>query len=282
MSQLTRTFPTGRYSASMLTMFASLYSHRSLILQLARRGVAGRYKGSLIGGGWSLISPLLLLGIYTFAFGVVLNVRSGDRLETGIDSFAIFLFSGLAVHALLAECINNAPRLIVTNASYVKKVVFPIEILAWVTLSSALFHLGISFLVLVGAQLFVNQSLSWTIILFPLIVAPLLLFAVGLTWFFAALGVYVRDISQISGLISTGLLFLAPVFYPLSRLPESYQSLLYLNPLTFVIEEGRRVLLLGMLPDWVGLGLYTLAALGMAQFGFWWFQRSRRGFSDVL
>lgn len=271
-----------RYTASPLAMFVSLGEHRSLILQLTRRTVAGRYKGSLIGGGWFLITPLLLLGIYTFVFGIVFSVRWGERPENGMGGFAIFIFSGLMVHALLAECINNAPRLIINNVNYVKKMVFPIEVLAWVTVATALFHLTVSLLVLIGAQVLISHTLPWTVILFPILVAPLVLIAVGFTWLLAAFGVFLRDVSQITGLVVTALLFLAPVFYPLSRLPETYQHWLYLNPLTFVIEQGRRVLLLGEQPDWAGLGLYTLVAITIAQVGFWWFQRTRRGFADVL
>lgn len=282
MTQFARTVFKQRYPVSVVAMFVGLRSQWSLIGQLTKRSIAGRYKGSVVGGGWSLITPLLLLGVYTFVFGIVFSARWGEKPEMGMGGFAIFLFSGLMVHAVLADCINNAPRLIVNNVSYVKKMVFPIEILAWVTVGGALFHLGISLLVLIGAQLVMSQTFVWTVFLFPVVFAPLVLIAVGLTWLLAAVGVYIRDISQITGLISTALLFLAPVFYPISRIPEAYQPWLYLNPLTFVIEQGRRVLLLGEQPDWLGVGLYTLVGLTVAQAGFWWFQRTRRGFADVL
>jgi len=270
------------YNTSPLALILSLWKNRQLISLMTKRQVIGRYKGSLIGGAWSLVTPLLLLVIYTFVFGVVFNTRWGGQPEMGMSGFAIFLFSGLMLHAMLAECINSAPHLVVNNVSYVKKMVFPIEILTWVTVGSTLFHLGISLIVLTGAVLITGQTLSWTIILFPLVVAPLILFASGLTWLLSSFGVFIRDISQITGLVTTGLLFLSPVFYPLSRLPESYQLWLYLNPLTFIIEQGRQVLLLGKQPDWLGLGLYTLISLIVVQTGFWWFQRTRRGFADVL
>jgi len=282
MQQVTRNVVNQRYPVSTLAMFASLSDRWILVWHMTKRSIAGRYKGTIAGIGWSLITPLLLLGIYTFVFGVVFRARWGDKPEMSIGGYAIFLYSGLILHAMLAECINNAPRLIVSHVSYVKKMVFPIEILAWVTVGGTLFQFFISTFVLITALLIVNHSLAWTVVLFPIVVAPIILIAVGVTWLLAAVGVYIRDINQITGLLSTALLFLAPVFYPLSRIPEAYQPWLYLNPLTFVIEQGRSVLLLGEQPNWIGSILYALVGLVIARIGFWWFQRTRKGFADVL
>jgi lipopolysaccharide transport system permease protein len=282
MQHIARNVVNQRYPVSFLAMFASLSDQRNLVWQMTKRSIAGRYKGTIAGIGWSMITPLLLLVIYTFVFGVVFSARWRQSPEMGIGGFAIFLYSGLILHAVLADCVNKAPHLILNHVSYVKKMVFPIEILAWVTVGGALFHLLIGFFVLIAAQLILNNSLAWTAILFPVVFTPLIMIAVGMTWLLAAVGVYVRDINQITGLISTGLLFLAPVFYPVSRIPETLQPWLYLNPLTFVIEQGRSVLLLGEQPNWIGLFLYTLVSLVIAQIGFWLFQRTRRGFADVL
>ena len=132
------------------------------------------------------------------------------------------------------------------------------------------------------AILLINGSLAWTAILFPLIILPLLIATLGAAWFLASLGVFVRDVGQTVGIVTTVLMFLSPLFYPVSSLPEKYQIWLMLNPLTFVIEQSRAVMIFGKLPDWVGLGIYSGASLAVAWAGYWWFQKTRKGFADVL
>lgn len=264
-------------------MVASLWRSRTLVRQLVRSDVLGRYKGSLMGIAWSFFNPLLMLTIYTFVFSIVFNSRwAMPGLANNRFAFALVLFVGLIFHGLLSECISRAPGLIINNANYVKKVVFPLEVLAWVALSSAHFHALISLLVLFCAQLVIMHMLPWTVVLLPLIVVPFALMTLGITWMISATGVYLRDIAQVTGIVSSALMFLAPVFYPLSSLPEEYRSWLYLNPLTFPIEQARSVLINAELPDWVGLGWYALVSILVACMGFWCFQRARRGFSDVL
>jgi lipopolysaccharide transport system permease protein len=164
----------------------------------------------------------------------------------------------------------------------VKKVVFPLEIFPWIAMGTALFHAAISVSVLLLLQLGLTGTLPWTAPLFPVVLLPLLILTMGVAWFLAATGVYVRDIGQITGMISSVLLFLSPVFFPLSSLSENLQKLALLNPLTLIIENARKVLLFGQLPDWAGLGIYTLCAIAVAWAGFWWFQKMRKGFADVL
>ena len=274
--------PHQDHPATPQALVFSLWHHRSLINQLIRREVIGRYRGSIFGVAWSFFNPILMLLVYTFVFSVVFKARWGIADDENQASFAIVLFVGMIVHGLFAEVANRAPLLILSNVSYVKRVVFPLEVLPWVTLGSALFHSAISLLVLLVAQLILMHHLPWTLLLFPLIVAPLLMATMGVAWFLAALGVYLRDVGQTIGIVTTVMLFMAPVFYPISALPESYQVLLHLNPLTFVIEEGRNVLLFGKLPNWGGLALYACVSLGMAWSGFWWFQKTRKGFADVV
>lgn len=270
------------FDTSPIGMVASFYRNRQLIWEMTKREVIGRYRGSIMGLAWSFFHPVLMLAVYTFVFSVVFQARWGTGSEESKVDFAIILFMGLIVHGLLAECVNRAPSLILSNVNYVKKVVFPIETLPWVALGSALFHSAISLAVLMGAQLIVNLSLPWTALLFPVIILPLVLVTIGLAWFLAATGVYVRDVSQTSGIITTVMLFMAPVFYPVSALPKEYQVWLLLNPLTFIIEEARKVLIWGQLPDWAGLAAYSVVAATIAWLGFFWFQRTRRGFADVL
>lgn len=262
-------------------MFASLWHNRSLIWQMTLRDITARYRGSVIGLAWSFINPLLMLVVYTFVFSVVFNARWGLEQESRTD-FAIILFAGMIVFGLFAEMVNRAPGQIVSNANYVKKVVFPLEILSWVSLGSVLFHSLISLAVLLLAQLVINLTLPWTVVLFPLILLPLIFASLGAAWFLAALGVYVRDIGQITTVFTTVLMFMSAVFYPITALPESYQAWLRLNPLVLIITESRKVLILGILPDWRWLGLALLMGLVIAFAGFWWFQKTRKGFADVL
>ena len=269
------------YPASPRALLASLWGNRELIAQLTRREVLSRYRGSVLGLAWSFFNPLLMLVVYTFVFSVVFKARWGLGEESKAD-FAIVLFVGMIVHGLFAECVNRAPGLILANANYVKKVVFPLEILPWVAAGSALFHSAVSIVVLLMAQVVFQQALAWTIVFLPVVLLPLLLATMGIAWFLSSIGVYVRDVGQTIGIFTLVLLFLSPVFYPVDALPEDYRILLLLNPLTFVIEDARRVLIWGQAPNWTALMIYASASLVVAWLGFWWFQRTRRGFADVV
>lgn len=265
--------------ASALRSFAQ---HRKLIYQLAQREVLGRYRGSIAGLAWSFFNPLLMLAVYTFVFSYVFNARWGTSAETNRAEFAIILFAGIMVHGFLSECISRAPMLVLANASYVKKVVFPLEILTWSAVASSLFHMVITLAVLLIAQFLLLHRLPLTVLYFPLVIAPLVLVASGVTWFFAALGVYYRDIGQITGLLATVLLFMSPALYPITSLPEGMRKWIYLNPLTFIIEQSRNVLMWGLPPDWMGLLKYSIGSLVVAYVGYYWFQLVRRGFADVV
>ena len=252
---------------------------------MIKREIVARYRGSFLGLLWTLINPVLMLSIYTFVFGVVFKVRlepqNGD-LHDDRFAFAMLLFTGLILFNLFSECLSRAPGLILANVNYVKKVIFPLEILPLVSLGSALFHAGISFLVLFAFLLIMKHPIAWTVIFLPVIVLPLMLFTVGLSWMLASLGVFVRDIGQLISLILTMLLFLSPIFYPASALPEPIRDYLFLNPLTLVIEQARAVILSGQLPDWMSLILYYLFASAVAWAGLIWFNKTRKGFADVL
>lgn len=230
---------------------------------------------------WTLLNPLVMLVIYTLIFGYVFKARWGD-MNLGDGSFALTLFCGLIVHGMFAECINRAPVLITSNVNYVKKVVFPIEILPWVTIYAAFFHALMSFVVLTIFNLLLNGSIPLTIFWLPAVFLPYILFLVGCLWLFSALGVFLSDIKQLMGVLTTALLFLSPIFYPISALPHNLQGLIYLNPLTLIIEQSREIFLWGHTPDLRLLLLYGLAALIFAVTGFILFQKSRRGFADVL
>ena len=274
--------PHKAHKTSLIEIYASFIRNRKLIFQMAKREVLGRYRGSIMGLAWSFFNPLLMLGVYTFFFSFVFKSRWGVPQDAGHADFAIVLFAGLIIHGLFAECINRAPLLINSNVSYVKKVVFPLEIFPWIAMGSALFHAAISVFVLLVLQLVFTGSLHWTVILFPLVVAPFIFLTLGFAWFLAATGVFVRDIGQITGMMTSVLLFVSPVFFPTSSLPSKMHSLVMLNPLTLIIEESRKVLLFGEVPSWMGLGIYSFVSIVIAWTGFFWFQKTRKGFADVL
>ena len=274
--------PHANHPTSLAALIRSLWQHRNMITQMTRREVVGRYRGSIMGLAWSFFNPILMLVVYTFVFSVVFKAKWGTGVDQSQTSFAIVLFVGMIVYGIFAEIANRAPGLILANVNYVKKVVFPLEILPVVGLGAALFHTLISLGVLLTAILLINGSLTWTILLFPLVILPLLVAILGVGWFLASLGVYVRDVGQTVGIFTTVLMFVSPVFYPISALPEKFQIWLMLNPLTFVIEQSRAVMIFGKLPDWSGLGIYTIASFVVAWAGFWWFQKTRKGFADVL
>ncbi len=258
------------------------WNNRELVRAFIIREIVGRYRGSFGGLLWSLINPLLMLAIYTFVFAVVFKARWSTSESEGGAGFAIVLFVGLILHGLFAECLLRSPRLIIDHANFVKKVVFPLEILPIVTLGVALFHAGVSLVVLFCAMIAIGTAFHATALLFPLVLLPFCALILGLSWFVAALGVYIRDVGQIIGLLTTMLLFLSPVFYPMSSLPPNFRGLVQLNPLTLPIEQMRDILIWGHAPNWQMLSIYYVIAFAVLSFGYWWFQRSRAGFADVL
>jgi lipopolysaccharide transport system permease protein len=275
--------PHAPQPTSLAALGRSLVRHRQLIVQMTFREVAGRYKGSALGMAWSFFIPVLMLAIYTFVFSEIFRTRwggiGGDDSRT---QFAVLLFAGLIVLNLFNEVVNRAPALIVSNVNYVKKVLFPIEILPVVVMGAALFHSLISLGVLVLAFAVFNGFVYWTLVFIPLVLLPLVILTTGLSWILASLGVFLRDVGQTIGIITTVMLFLSPVFYPLTAVPERFRPIIMMNPLTFIIEQARAVVIWGKLPDWTGLGIYTAAALLVVWAGYAWFQKTRKGFADVL
>lgn len=277
--------PHASQPTSPLALLRSLIRNRQLIAQMARREVVGRYKGSVMGLLWSFLNPIFMLAVYTFFFSVVFKVRwnSGvDGVEESKTQFAVVLFAGMIVHGLFAEVLNRAPDLITNNVNYVKRVVFPLEILPIVSLSAALFHSLVSLSVLLIAFIIFNHYLHWTIIFAPLVFLPLIIISLGFAWMLASLGVFLRDVGQTIGIFTTILMYISPVFFPISAMPEKYRPIIMANPLSFIIEQAREVLIWGHLPDWTGIGIYTAAASVVAWLGFIWFQKTRKGFADVL
>lgn len=259
-----------------------LHRHRQLVWQLARREVQSRYRGSWLGLLWSLLNPLLMLALYTFVFSVVFEARWSDATPQSSVDFALSLFSGMIAFSLFAETVSSAPSLVLGNANYVKKVVFPLEVLPLARFLSCLVQGGMSLLVLLVAMLVCRGGLPWTLVFLPVVLLPLALLSLGLALFLASLGVFIRDIGNLVNVGVSMLMFLSPVFYPLSRLPESYQPILALNPLAPLVVNFRRVTLEGLPPDWPSWCLVSLFSLLVGMAGYTWFVRSKNAFADVL
>ena len=275
--------PHASQPTSPLALCKSLWRNRQLILQMTKREVVGRYKGSAMGLTWSFFNPVFMLVVYTFVFSEIFKSRwggvGGDDSKT---QFAVVLFVGMIVLSLFSEVLNRAPSLILSNVNYVKKVIFPLEILPIIAMGAALFHGLISLCVLISAFALFNGYVQWTAIFTPLVLLPLVIVTTGLAWVLAAIGVFLRDVGQTIGIITTVLMFLSPVFYPVTAVPERFRPFIMANPLTFIIEQARDVLIWGNTPNWIGLGIYTLVASLVAWAGFALFQKTRKGFADVL
>ena len=267
-----------------LNFFTSFHQHFHLILQMVKREIIDRYRGSFLGMLWTFVTPILMLAIYTFVFSFVFKARWGGVIETTSNQyeFALVLFTGLIIFNLFADCIGRAPNLILNNVNYVKKVIFPLEILPLVSLGSALFNSLTSLFILMFFLIIQGHTFHLSVLWLPIIILPFLLLVIGLSWFLAATGVFIRDIGQIINMILTVLMFLCPIFYPLSALPEELRGYLYLNPLTLMVEQVRAVLIWGQQPNWLYMGYYALFSSFIAILGWIWFQKTRKGFADVL
>lgn len=270
-----------RPNTGPVEMFRGAWKARQLIASLVRRDIQQRYRGSLLGMFWSLVNPLLMLGIYTFVFSSIFRMKWTALSDNPLD-FALMLFAGLLLFNFFSECTNRAAPLVVSNPNLVKKMVFPLHIQAWVVVGAAIYQMGVSLCVMLGALLVVKGSIPWTAILLPVVVAPLFLLTLGCVWLISALAVFIRDTGQVVGQVVIMLMFLSPLFYPVEAIPQQFRGLFYANPLTFMIDEARKVLVLGVTPDWQTLLVYGTFSLATAWVGFWFFQRVRPGFSDVL
>lgn len=264
-----------------MALLRSLKRNRDLLKGLVVREVVGRYQGSVMGLLWSFFNPILMLAVYTFVFSYVFKARwtGGDGSKT---EFALILFAGLMVFNMFAECCNRAPTLVTGNAGYVKKVVFPLEILPIVNLGASLFHLLVSFLVWAGFYVIFMGIPHVSVLLMPVAVLPLVLITLGASWVLASLGVYLRDVAQVVAVITLVLMYLSPIFYPVSLMPEQYRPFMQLSPLTATVEQVRSVMMFGQGLDWARWGISMAIALVVAWIGFAWFQKTRRGFADVL
>jgi len=265
-----------------VSLLQGLWRNRNLIRELTRRDIEGRYRGSFLGLLWSFVNSLMLLAVYTFAFGVVFKGRWPESQRQDLGDFALTLFCGLIVLNAFGECANRAGGLIVSVPNYVKKVVFPLEVLPLSVLGSALFNAVVSLIVLALANLVLTGTVHATLMLLPLVCGPLVFLSLGTTWLLASLGVFIRDIHYAVVLCIQVLPFLTPVFYPVSAVPEPFRTIILLNPLTPVVQDLRAIVLWGLLPNFKALGLSFLVTGLVMLFGYAWFMKTKKAFADVL
>lgn len=257
------------------------WKNKNLIKQLVIRDVLSRYKGSYLGVLWSFVIPILMLIVYTFVFSVVFkakwNAESQDKLQ-----FALIIFTGMTVFNLFSEVVNRAPGLILNNTNYVKKVVFPLEILNVVTVISSCVQTLISLLILVIGLFVFDGGIHWTIISLPIVMLPIIFLSLGLSWFLSSLGVYFRDVNHIVGVAVGAAMFLTPIFYSVTSVPNNLIFIYNLNPLSYVVEDMRKIMIWGQWPSWNLLLIGTLISIVICFLGYIWFVKTRKGFADVI
>ena len=273
---------SARQYANPLKMIRHLWTHRELIRQFTKREVLQQYKGSYLGLVWSFGTPLAMLTVYTFVFSVVFKARFEGTTTGSHAEFALGLFAGLIAFNVLSEVLTSSPRLILNNANYVKKVIFPLEILPVSKLGAMIIDSLFNLIILLLGAVIILRYVPWTIIFLPLMYLPLIFLSLGLSWFMASLGVFIRDINNLLSVIVRMLFFLTPIFYPISAIPERYRPVLYLNPLTFIVNHFRRVILWGQMPDWGEYIVITGGTFVICMLGYIWFMKSKKTFADVV
>ena len=265
-----------------LSALSGIWKGRSLLSQLVRRNIEIRYKGTMMGLVWMMVTPLVMLAVYTFVFGVVFKAHWGTWFGDSKAAFALILFCGMTVFNIFGESVSGSVGTVTGNTNYVKKVVFPLELLPVSTVLSACF-LGLVWLViLLLGTVFCFHKLYLTVVFLPLIFIPLILFSCGFAWFVASLGVFFRDLSHMIGIFLQVLCFMTPIFYSLEMVPERIRLVMLFNPLTVLVQSTRQVLIFGQWPDGAALGIVTLLSVAIFQGGHFWFMKTKRGFADVL
>ncbi len=268
--------------ADPLAFAAHFYRHREALTAFTRLEFVSRYHGAQLGFLWGLLSPLMTLAVYTFIFSVVFKPSWSGAHTDGFIDYALILFTGIIAFEIFAGCVNRTPKLISDNVNFVKKVVFPLEILpASILFSVALESLMSLFLVVVGC-LISQGTVHWTLVFLPLCYLPLLMLTMGVCWFLSSIGVFLRDVGNVITVIVQLFFFATPILYPLSAVPEPFRTVLAFNPMAVIVDHFRRAVLWGQLPDWSALGITTLASFLVMLAGYAWFMKIKRVFADVL
>jgi lipopolysaccharide transport system permease protein len=278
----TREVETGRSTGDFLVgMFRAMWRHRHLASLLIARNVEASFRGSVLGKLWTALVPLLRLAVYTTVLGLILRVRWPGHHNTSLET-ALLYFVGLTFYDVFMEAIAAGPNLMADNVNFVKKVVFPLEILPCATVGAAFVRLGVTSAILLLFFLIIRGVPPPAAVSIPLIIAPFALIVLGGVWFLSALGAYVRDLRQLTGVLALVMMYLSPIFFPLAMVPQRARAFFYVNPLAFPIETTRGALFSGQWPAWWALLAYAAVAWLFAALGYRWFVRTKPGFADVL
>lgn len=259
-----------------------LSRHKDLIVQLTRRDVLGRYRGTYLGIFLSLLRPLFMLIVFTGVFGYIFGGTFGQRANESRLDYALGMFCGLVLFNFTSECLSRAPSLVLSNPNYVTKVVFPLETLAISVVGAGLIHLAISLVLLLLGALLLHGSLPPTILYLPVITVPLVLLSLGVTWFLASLGVFIRDVDAVVPVIVTVLMYASAIFYPINKVPMPVRPFVEFNPLAVIIDQARNVILWGIPLDWLRYAVTLATSLLVMMAGYAFFMRTKRGFADVI
>lgn len=270
------------FETSLRSLFDSIITNRDLIKRLVIREFTSRFRGSMLGLSWAILTPILTAAAFAFVFSEVFQTRWPTSAAQSRFDFVLILLTGLGIHGMFVETASRASSLIISNSSYVTRVVFPLELLPLVALINAMITACISLGVVIIGNFVLNGSFYSTSFLLPLVMIPYVIILYAFTMFVAAVGVFFRDLNQLIALLVTLSMFLTPIFYPVDAVPAQFRTAMFLNPLTFIVEQARAVLLFGHTPNFFGLAAYFVAASMALAASYWLFQRLRRGFADVL
>lgn len=255
--------------------------NKDLLLALSLREIQSRYKGSILSSAWLVLTPFLMLFVYVFVFGTVLQSKWGDGSHNNSE-FALILFLGLILFNFFSDCLNRSTLLIVSNENYVKKVVFPLEIIPLSLILSCLVQMFVGFFIWLVWYFISFGVIQYYGIYTIFVILPFIILVLAIVIFLSALSVYIRDLNQIVGLITTGLMFLSPLFFPIDRIPENFQIIVRLNPISVPIESIREMLYWGVEPNWQYIAIYSFVSIFSLFISIAFFNKLRDGFSDVL
>jgi len=266
--------------ATMLAPFRVLVSHRQAIQIFVNRDIRGRYINSALGLWWAVIQPLALLALYTFVFSSVMKIRLSDGAST--SEFALYAFCGLLPWIAVADALTRSSSVLLEQTPLIKKVVFPSEILPVHLVLSALLVEIVGLAVFLMVVMISGRLPGWGLLTLPLVMALQFFFMTGIAWFLSALAVYLRDVRQVVGLVLTLWMFLTPIVYPASMVPERYRWALDINPMTAIVGAYRAALLNDRMPALYPLALFAGIAFTAFVSGYWVFARSKPTFADLL
>lgn len=259
-----------------------LYKHRDLILQFTKREIEVRHKASRLGHLWALLTPLLMLGLYLFVFGVIFGGSFGALPSENFFDFALALFLGISLFQVIADTISSSPNLIANQPNFVKKVVFPLEIISIAQVLSSLYFSSLSIGICIILSPFSHGGLSWLALTLPVIVLPLAILSLGISWGLSALGVYLRDLNHITAFASTAIMYASAVVYSLSKISPTLANILRYNPLVIIIDDARCMLLWKKTFHINDIIYIYLVSIGVLILGRLLFKRLRPYFAEVL